>query len=622
MTSLPHLFRLSLPALLAAALLAGAAAGDEIQVIYSEVTGDPTAIVPGAKDIDGNPVFTEFKAIEDLNLSPDGTQWLLRARNWLGDTLETMLLLGGGIDGSVFAQEGQPVQGGVPPEVYDFFDGVAGFNDDGNLAYGARARDGDTTTKEKVVVYDATGGTHTIVIQESDPALGLQDLPPNPTGDEVFGNSLNSIHLLNNGSVGFAAITINNIHSSRRPAVFYDNTSFLQSGVSPANGGTWDSFDSDGFRTTPDGMHWFARGDDEGIDTTTDDILVYDGTVVLREGDIIASSSIQIADVFHTKLIANGDWYSRGDDPANNDWAVRNGELIAATGDSVVPGSSESLADVFLTFTGNQGGHWILIANTDNADPAVDTVVVYDGQEVVIREGDQVDLDGNGILDDDAYIGRGDNTLTAFNANDAVLTDDGWLYFIAPLHNAAGEDLGTFGTGGDAFMRLRLPAPCSSGNVNADLGSLETPLLIDGSPGGKSRSVAISPSTPFTVSLDAPSAGPAQPRYVLWVWIGPGVNPTEINADGLNVGCTVNPTPIHQSLIPQPKYSLPGQGIPTKATRGTIVKPAPSFAPWSKLRANGLSHPAVLTLQALIEDDSTTHPKGFSVSNAVTLFVE
>ena len=96
-------------ALLALVALAPSAVADEIEVIFSEVPGHPTAVVPGAVDLAGNPITVEFKAMEDFTISPDGTMWILKGRNYGGSDVETMLLLGSGSTGSVFAQEGQPV---------------------------------------------------------------------------------------------------------------------------------------------------------------------------------------------------------------------------------------------------------------------------------------------------------------------------------------------------------------------------------------------------------------------------------------------------------------------------------------------------------------------------------
>lgn len=473
-------------------------AGD-IEVIFTEVPNHPTAQVPGAKDLAGNPVSTEFKALETLSVSPDGSLWIVKGRNWLGADLETMLLIGSGTVGDMLAQEGQPVHDGVPGELYDFFgSSPAWFNDLNQFCYTARARGGDTNTKQKGIFFD--GVNFSIVRMESDPALGLVDLPPNPSGDEQFGNSFGSMHVLNDGTFGYQDSTIKNIHSSRRPAIFYNNTSFKQAGVSPIAGSIWQSLDANTFWTTPDGSTWIVQGDDM-LDTAHDDILVVNDVVVLREGSPIPGTGIECADVFHTKLLTNGYWFARGDDPADNDWAVMNGTLVAATGDPIITDSSEHWGAVFQAFAGNTIGDWVLAGKTDNPDPAIDEVIVLNGTTVVVREGDPIDLDGNGLFDDDAFIGRGVNTLTAFHPDDIWLTDDRWLYFFASLRNAAGQDLGTFGTGGDAFLRVRVhaydcPNPGASGgycttdldgNCKIDIVDLATLLstygLCPGDPG-------------------------------------------------------------------------------------------------------------------------------------------
>jgi hypothetical protein len=303
-----------------------------------------------------------------------------------------------------------------------------------------------------------------MVRRESDPALGLLD--SYPTGDELFGNSFGSMHVLDDGTIGYQDGTIQNIHSYYRPAIFYNDTSFKQSNVSPIGSSVWDSIDSNTFWTTPDGMTWIAYGDD--YNATNDHILVVKDVVWLRQGSIIPSTTITVAAVFHTKLISNGDWYSRGDDPNDNDWAVRNGTLLAATGDSIT-GGSEHWGDVFIGFTGNTNGDWVLAGNTDSGDIQTDCVIVLNGSEVVVREGDPVDLDGNGAFDDDAYIGRGLATYSAFLSNDIFLSDDLMLYFFAPLRNGAGDDLSADGFSGDAFLRIDLsadgcPEPGASGN--------------------------------------------------------------------------------------------------------------------------------------------------------------
>ena len=65
------------------------------------------------------------------------------------------------------------------------------------------------------------------------------------------------------------------------------------------------------------------------------------------------------------------------------------------------------------------------------------------------REGDAVDVDGNGLFDDGAFLGRGTNTLSAFQPDDLALSEANELYFLATLNDGLGNDLGSspaFGT--------------------------------------------------------------------------------------------------------------------------------------------------------------------------------
>lgn len=459
-----------------------------LEVIFCEIPTDPRSTMPGTKDLAGNPVATKIKSIEDFRVSHDGSAWIVKARSQLGSDLENALLIGSGVTGGMFAQEGRPFQGGVAGELHEFFDGnanPASFDIAGNIGFSARARGGSSANDEKVVYYNATTQTHTIVHQEGDPALGLFDNPPNPTGDEIFGSSIGSVFLRNDLSMGFVNLPIGNCHSSRYPAFFVGNTSFRQSGVSTIGGFIWDSFDYDDCGGTPDGLHWFAKGDIEGVPTSSNRILAVDDSLVLREGSPVAGSSMTMTDIFHTNMVSNGDWFSRGDDPNNDDWAVYNGTLVAKTGDEI--GSTrEFLGNIFLAFTGNRVGDWLLVANTTNADISRDTVILLNGA-VVLREGDPVDLDENGLFDDDVFIGRGNNTSSAFAANDVFLADDLMLYFTAPLRDSSGNDLGSipaFGSGGDAFMRISLaPSDCPTvlGDVSGDsiINGLDAQAFVD-----------------------------------------------------------------------------------------------------------------------------------------------
>lgn len=444
-------------------------------VIYTKIATSPSSVVPGALDLAGAPAATNFRALEDLIMSPDGSKWVLKARTQQGSDSETILMMGSGLSGTAFAQEGRPIIGGTGAELYDFFGsslGAGRFNTLNEFAFSARARGGVASVFQKVIRWTG-GASFTIPFAMGSGISGLVDT--GASGDETFGNSVGSIHLLDNGTIGSQDSTIGNIATSRRPAIMYNQAGFHQSNVTTvtnlAGSGIeiWKSISANTFYTSANGVTWMAVGT-VNQPTTADDVVVVNGRVVMQEGSLIPGTGVTFAASFANDVTANGDWYARGDDPADNDWAVRNGVLVAKTGDPIGPGSSELWGNNFVSFGVNRNGDYVLVGNTSSADPAADNVVVVNGS-VVLREGDPVDVDNNGAFDDDAFVGRGVNTNVAFEPNDFVLTDDMHLYAFVNLRNAAGQDLNStpaFGTP-QAFIRLTLAVPPAClGDLNND----------------------------------------------------------------------------------------------------------------------------------------------------------
>jgi hypothetical protein len=418
-------------------------------VIHTEIVAHPSSLVPGAKDAGGNPVITNWLALEDLSIRHDGGQWMLKGRTTQAATNDSILNLGSGLSGTAFAQDGQPLQGGVAGEQYDFFDTPvpAAWDDAGNIGFSARAKGGNPATFEKLI--RVVGGVHTISLQMGDPALGLVDNPPGNSGDETFGNSINSVHLLNDGRHGFVNTPITNLHSTRYPAFFRGNTSFRQSGISTVSGGeVWDNFDLDAAGGTPDAAHWFAIGDTENPNTAVDGVFVVDDNVILREGSAIGGTGPVPSAFTFARMLNDGDYFVRGQETNGNDWAVRNGALIAKTGDAAPAG--ELWGNAFSTFTGDRNGNYLLVGNTNNPNTSLDTVMAYNGTTLLMREGDPIDLNNNGLFDDDVF-------LASFQPNDVHLTDSGDIYFLATLRNGAGTGLG------DAFLHVVVPEPTTAG---------------------------------------------------------------------------------------------------------------------------------------------------------------
>jgi hypothetical protein len=450
-----------------------------LEVICSEIAGHSSAVVPGARDADGNPAFAEWTDIEDLAVRMDGAMWAIHGDTSMPVPLRNMVALYQPAEVGIsvgLMQGGQPVQGGAPGEVYNFFDAAPGpvsWNEDFDIAYSTRSTGGVPSQAEKLGVYD--GLTHTIVLQQGDPLTGLVDLPPDPSGDETLSNAVTAVHLRNDGSVGYHLMTITNCNSSRYPAFMIDDASFIQSGVTMIGGEVWDSIDFFDVGGTPDGLHWFAQGDTENPDQSVDDILVVDGEVVVREGTPMGGSSVIALNTLFTRMLTTGDWFARGNDVNFNDWAVINGAVVAVTGAPIVTGPSpgpEVWSDAMLAFNGNHLLEYALAGETV-AGTTPGSALVFDGVEVLAREGDPVDLDGDGMFDDDLFI-------HSFQQNDLFLTDSAEVYLLVVLRNGAGALMG------DAMLhipRAVCPADCANGDGDVNVTDLLSLLSDWGGPG-------------------------------------------------------------------------------------------------------------------------------------------
>lgn len=469
--------------------LAAVASAEKIEVIYSKKPGHPTANIPGTRDLAQQPAASDWRAIEDFSVSPDGRKWMVKGRTQLGGDLETVMVLGSASAGTMWAQEGQPIPGIATGELYDFFDtpSPVGFDTQGGFVLSFRAKGGATSDDEKVMTV-SPAGVQTLLFNQGSPLFGLSDVPANPTGDETLGNSVGAVCALESAArVFFVNTPINNLHSSRYPAAFVGQTAFRQSGVSLIGGEVWDSISLSDAYMTPDGAHWYAEGDTENANTAIDNILAVDDAVVMREGSPVAGSGTPTyRDAFETEMVSNGDWISRGDDPSSNDWVVMNGTLVAKTGDPITAGNAETWGAVFSSIALNRVGDYVMTGNTTSGNLAADNVLVLNGTHVLAREGDPVDLDGNGAFDDDAFIGRGNNTLSAFAAFDLFITDTRNIYLIIQLRTGAGADINTvpaFGTP-DAFVRIAFCPGDVDHNLEVNLTDLARLLATFGACAG------------------------------------------------------------------------------------------------------------------------------------------
>jgi len=402
-----------------------------IAVIHTNLPGHPTAAVPGHPGIEFGP-GTGTTHFDRPFGSPNG-HWILSADTTYPTTEDEVIL----VDDVVVGREGTPAPWTGGTENFGTIDTKLGINDAGQWVF-ATNTNGPTTADDYIVRFSA--GTFATIAKEGDP---IPALPP-ATYDDILDTAV----ITSAGTVGLSADGIDGGPPTTQDDILVlGSTLIAQEGVTVPTGQLgsefWENFDVDDFFVSADGTHWMANGDLTGS-TTTDDVAVVDGAVVVQEGVILPGSGfanpVDASGIVGVWMAPNGDWFARGNnDVTEQDWVYRNGAVIATLGDPIYTGASEVWSDVdfsdcFFFHVGDSSGHYVLGGVSDGPSDA-NGVLVLDGTTEVVRESDAVDLNGNGLPDDDAY-------FDTFGNDDGVLTDAGFLYFTATIKDGKGTRIG------------------------------------------------------------------------------------------------------------------------------------------------------------------------------------
>jgi hypothetical protein len=413
---------------------AAAASPQTTQVIYSEIAADPTSAVPAGA---GVPAGARFESFDRPYRSPDGLRWIISAETNLAAAESEIIIVGGGMAGATVVREGTAFGTPTLGELVGLIRRNMGVADDGNFAFGTNT-DG-VAADEYVVLFDGVAFG----------AAALEGMPVPGIPGEVLGSTLDAVHILNDGTTaGYRApATVGALPTTMDDFLILGAAISAQAGVgapSDQAGGaaeTWESFDADDFYTSAAGTVSIAQGDLTGP-TTGDDVIVVNDRVVLQEGSTVPGSSLTspISTLTEISMDSSGDWYCRGSDDDLQDWVVRSGDVVALRGEPIVLGSTELFSDApfaatFFWHAGNNNGDYVVGGTTSSTDVEGDAVLVMNGTTVLARQGDPVDLDGNGVYDDDVFI-------DVFNNDDGFLTDDGLLYFTADTYDSALVGLG------------------------------------------------------------------------------------------------------------------------------------------------------------------------------------
>ncbi len=197
-----------------------------------------------------------------------------------------------------------------------------------------------------------------------------------------------------------------------------------------------------------------------------------------------------VPDAFNNvAILSNGDWYVRGTQLGAGALAVRNGVVIAKTGDEIGTSGEHWIGANFSAFTGNNHGDWVIAGQTDNPDPARQYVIAVNGV-IVARQSDTIPLSVP------AVIGRANPATNPWSAENVYLTDNLVLYFLASIQDGQGNEYAgnpPFSTP-LAFLRSALPggnpvatAAVSRKNHGAP-GDFDIPLPLTGNVGIECRS--------------------------------------------------------------------------------------------------------------------------------------
>jgi uncharacterized repeat protein (TIGR01451 family) len=493
-------------------------------VVFSSAVFSPSAQVPPSLGFDPFSTFsgTQF-AFGRPFLSPDGSKGVMQIETTSSNGVALMTFdvtptsvtptgLAARRGVTIFADENDGVGTQNPA-----FDRSMAINNDGKVAFTTQTNNANTSLRRVLAISDSTGNA--VVAARQNALLGGS-----------FGGSRWGGTMVVAGITAAARATLYASLAGTNPAgqtrivastdLLNSVSQLLRSGVDiPANqvGATtfpWTDWQGSataepfrGVRTNADGTRYLAEGFIDNppggplLNPDTNQIVVVDGQVVLQEGVVIPGSGfaepIRPGSPFQYSFMENdGNWFAYGSnaDPiapapnpwnAGQDWVVRNGVVIARTGDPITPSATEiwtdqpsgggaGLARTFIMAVG-RGDDVVIGGLTNIADSTRRAVLVWQnaGQaEVVLRTGDPVDLNGNGINDDDAYV-------NFIRDGRAAIDADRTLLVVVDLRN--GNQVCTQ-TSGDIIGQalLRLPLPPVSGVVACNPADI---AATDASPG-------------------------------------------------------------------------------------------------------------------------------------------
>ena len=183
-----------------------------------------------------------------------------------------------------------------------------------------------------------------------------------------------------------------------------------------------------------------------------------DGAVVLKEDTThvtLPNGTVEPFDRADQVFLAgNNDWYVLGDTNGAGfatEVAIRNGQVLMAEGETSPDGFTY---DQPIALTGDSDSNYAWIWETTNPDLDRDTVLVYNGEQLLLREGDtiMVDFDNDG-MDEPAVV-----ELLNLDARNLSI-GGGYVYLMVEIDQPDTTFIG------NAFIRIPV---FTLGDINGD----------------------------------------------------------------------------------------------------------------------------------------------------------
>ncbi len=411
-------------------------------VIYSVDPTHPNSLVPfqgdGARfDPASSNVFNRPR------FSPDGSQWIFKGENNGASSVDSMLVRGSSFSANQILREGNTIP--FNSELYGSFSRSTDINNNGDFVFGNNTN-GPMATDQYLIKWDNTAGSYVNVAQEGFPAAGFPG---------IIYDSSNSYHqIAANGRVSYLGDL--DVTSSLDRVFYRGSTPLAREGTTVPTGAANSGGDpyrllSNSFGSVDNSDNWLLNADINNSATgNTFDVITINNDIVLHENGTLPGLARPLGEDGGTtfdwaEISGNGDWLARGSASYQQTgawevqkWVALNGSLIAAGGEPIFAGSSETWdfdeSDTFDFSVHNDLGDVVIGGQLTSGEKAL-VYIGSLGEFVLMREGDAVDYDGNGLFDDATFLGG------LLGADRAALSNDGRLLFVSAVDDATGSSI-------------------------------------------------------------------------------------------------------------------------------------------------------------------------------------